>query len=176
MVAELMAIPFDERSTFRAASVPARHAFGETRDALRFMATFAGVCLLAVLTAGIVSWLPGIGSREQPVLFPPVFAITSLLLLAGSVSLNRALRFVRWEKQQLFRRQLILALVIGGLFVGSQSVGLWTLMPRDRTAEAAQAGVTTFVLMLASLHTLHCVVASLFLSFVTATTTNTTGA
>ena len=56
---------------------------------------------------------------------------------------------------------------MGSLFLGVQSFGLWTLMPHDRTAQTAQAGVTTFVLMLAALHALHFVVAVLFLSYVT---------
>jgi len=162
-----MAIPFDERSMFGAASVPARHAFGRSREARRFVATVFGVCLLAVVTGGIASRLPGIVIRGRPVLFPPAFGISSLLLLLGSVVLSRAMRFVRREKQRPFRRHLVGALAIGGLFVGFQSLGLWTLMPHDRTAQAAQVGVTAFVLMLAALHALHFVVAVLFLSFVT---------
>ncbi len=153
-------------------SPPARHAFGHIRAARRFVATVLGVCLLAILTEAVVSRLLGLVAQGgvpqgRPVLFPPAFGISTGLLLLGSLLMGRALHFVRIEKQRPFRRWLLSALAVGGLFVGVQSFGLWSLMPHDRTAHAAQAGVTTFVLMLASLHALHFVVAVLFLSFVT---------
>ncbi len=146
---------------------PARHAFGHIRAARRFVATVLGVCLLAVLTETMVSRLPGLAPQRRPVLFPPAFGISTGLLLLGSLLMGRALSFVRIERQRPFRRWLLSALVVGGMFVGVQSFGLWTLMPHDRTAHAAQAGVTAFVLMLAALHAFHFVVAVLFLSFVT---------
>ncbi len=150
-----------------AQSPPARHAFGHIRAARRFVATVLGVGLLAMLTEAVVSRLPGLTPQPRPVLFPPAFGISTGLLLLGSLLMGRALHFVRIEKQRLFRRWLLSALAVGGLFVGVQSFGLWSLMPHNRTAHAAQAGVTAFVLMLAALHALHFVVAVLFLSFVT---------
>ncbi|MBX3439461.1 MAG: cytochrome c oxidase subunit 3 [Planctomycetaceae bacterium] len=145
---------------------PARHAFGLTRAARRFFATVLGVSLLAALTEAAVSRAPGLAPRA-PEIFPPAFWISSGLLLGGSILISRALGYVRREKQGPFRWTLVTTLVVGALFVGVQSFGLWTLMPHDRTPQAAQAGVNAFVLMLAALHALHFVVAVLFLSFVT---------
>ncbi|MGD9857841.1 MAG: cytochrome c oxidase subunit 3 [Planctomycetaceae bacterium] len=146
---------------------PARHAFGHSRAARRFFAAVLGVCVVAMLTESVVSRVPRLTPRSPTVLFPPAFWISSALLLLGSLLLSRALSLVRLEKQRPFRRMLVSTLAVGALFVGVQSFGLWTLMPHDRSSQAAQVGVNAFVLMLAALHALHFVVAVLFLSFVT---------
>lgn len=149
------------------APLPARHASGHCRAARRFFATVLGVCLVAWSAGSIVSRIPGFEPHRSDSVFPAAFGVTSVLLLTGSVLFSRALWYVRLEKQRPFRRLLVSALVVGSLFVGVQSVGLWALMPQVRSPEAAQVGVTAFVLMLVSLHALHFLVAVLFLSFVT---------
>ncbi len=125
------------------------------------------VLLLATLSWWLISQIPWGRTNPPGRLFPFAFWVSSLLLLTGSVMMSRAVYFVRIERQRSFRRSLLSALAIGGMFWGVQTYGLWVLMPHDRTAEAAQSGVNAFVLMLAAVHGMHFVVAVLFLSYIT---------
>mgnify|MGYP006359933385 CR=1 FL=1 len=85
---------------------------------------------------------------------PPAFAVSTLLLIAGSLAMSKAVAAVRREKQRDFRHQLLVALAAGTLFMGVQAYGLWSLLPAERTAGDASTGATPFVLMLAALHAL----------------------
>lgn len=146
--------------------LPGRHAAGQSRQAVWFFLTGSAVLGLGVgLACLLARWL-GRPARIPEVWFPPAFGVSTLLLLAGSVALQGALRAVRRERQRAFRRWLLAGLAAGTLFVGVQAYGLWTLLPAERAAEEASLGVTPFVLMLAALHALHLSVALLFLSFV----------
>lgn len=98
--------------------------------------------------------------------FPPAFGVSSILLLVGSVALHRALEAVRVEKRAPFRRALLMALAAGTLFVGIQIFGLWCLI-KQQSPEDVSTGVNAFIVMLASLHGLHFIVALMFLSYVT---------
>lgn len=147
------------------ASPPSRHAAGQSRQAVLFFlrATLVfGASVVLALGLAAVFGRPAIVEFW----FPPAFAVSSLLLLAGSVALTRAVRSVRHERQRSLRRWLTAALAAGTLFMGVQAYGLWTLLPAERAAEQASLGVTPFVLMLSALHALHLTVAVLFLAFV----------
>ena len=98
--------------------------------------------------------------------FPPAFLASSVLLLLGSVSLSRARAFVRRERQQPFRRSLLIGLSAGTLFVTSQIYAL-TWLIRQQRPEDVQVGAGAFVAVIASLHAMHFVVALMFLVFVT---------
>ncbi len=148
-------------------TVPHRHAGGQSRLALRFFAVSVGVLLAAALVAALLHRVLGRPVAGAATIFPPAFAATTLLLLAGSFALGRAVRFVRLERQRPFRRWLQGAVVAGTLFLGVQTYALWSLVPAERTAQAASTGVTAFVLMLAGLHGLHMTVAVLFVVLVT---------
>lgn len=147
------------------AAIPARNADGISRQALQFFA-------LATVTIGIAAilfWflyrLLGKPHTGEQVLFPPAFAVSSALLLLGSFSLHRAIFFVRIEKQRQFRFWLIVSLVLGSLFMGTQSYALWLIFPNERAYETATLGVSAFVLCLTTLHGLHFGVAVLFVAF-----------
>lgn len=145
---------------------PSRHSSGQSRLALRFF----GTSLLVALVAGsILALLVRLFGRP-PVInhfwFPPAFWVSSLLLVAGSVALQRAIHFVRRERQRPFRTWLAVGLCCGTLFLGVQSYGLWTLLPGERVPADASLGVTPFVLALAALHAAHLSVAVLFQVFV----------
>ena len=98
--------------------------------------------------------------------FPPAFALSTCLLLAGSFALHRALESCRNEKARSFRRYLLWGLTAGTLFVGIQIYGLWYLI-LSQQPEDASTGVTAFVVCLAALHGLHFTVALMFLTWVT---------
>lgn len=132
-----------------------------------FARWFFLVAVLVFATAGTLAWLlidlegaDGFGGA-----FPRVFWLSTVLLVCGSVALQRALGQVRVERQKPFRRALLVALLIGAAFVGVQIYGLWCLVRSRHSAEAAE--VNAFVVVLVALHALHFTVALLFLVFVT---------
>ncbi|MCY2967477.1 MAG: hypothetical protein NT069_28245, partial [Planctomycetota bacterium] len=90
-------------------SLAERQIQNRTRRALRFI----GASLVVYVVAGLVAaaalrWLPE-SRRANEAMFPPVFAVTSALLVAGSVCLHRAIGFVKREKQREFRQSLLAA-------------------------------------------------------------------
>ncbi|MCA9052457.1 MAG: cytochrome c oxidase subunit 3 [Planctomycetaceae bacterium] len=125
--------------------------------------------LLALFAAGGISWLlMRVCGRtlSETFHFPLAFAATTPLLLLGSLRMAAAVRAVRREKQSLLRRRLHESFLIGTVFMGVQTYALWTIVPPEKSAYEASAGVAPFVLMLAALHGLHFLVATLFLSYV----------
>jgi cytochrome c oxidase subunit 3 len=119
-------------------------------------------------TAGGASWLLvrylGLSTDSQRLIFPPSFALSTLLLAAGSVMLHRASLFVRVERQRPFRRQLFLALGTGTAFVAVQTYGLISLIVQREGAIAVglKQGAFAFALM----HGVHFIVALMFVTFV----------
>jgi heme/copper-type cytochrome/quinol oxidase subunit 3 len=142
------------------------HPASPSRQALRFF----GLAFLACSCACVIAWtLATVLGRSAPTRFqfPFAFLATTALLAAGSCVMSRARRAIRRERQVEFRRWLLTALAVGAFFMGAQSYALWTILPAERSAYEASAGVAPFVLMLAALHGLHFLVATLFLSYVT---------
>lgn len=135
----------------------------------RLAVQFFAVSLLALsaagaLAAGLMRVWPATSFPQAT--FPPVFALSTAALLAGSACLSQAVDAVRREKQVRFRRFLTGALCAGSLFVALQCAALNWLVRRLNPDEAA-TGAGAFVAVLAALHGLHFVVALLFLAFVT---------
>lgn len=98
--------------------------------------------------------------------FPPAFAASTLALLWGSGLLSQAVGYVRREKQPEFRRCLCLALFAGGLFCALQMAALNWLIQRQSPADV-QTGDRAFVVVLAALHVMHFLLASMFLVYIT---------
>lgn len=147
----------------------ARHAPGTAAAARLFLALATGVVGIAILLGWGLVRLAGrqVVVTTNGMRFPPAFVLSSLLLFAGSLTLHRAVSWVRIEKQHLFRRWLLISLGLGAAFMGVQTYGLWAMLPAERSAEEASLGITPFVLMLAALHVMHFVVATLFVVLIT---------
>lgn len=140
--------------------MPSRSEF-----AVRFAVVSALLLLLAgALAAALLRIFP-VPSGRSPTQFPPAFIVSTGLLLGGSVALSRARACVRRERQQPFRRALLIALACGTLFVTSQTYALIWLIRQQHPAEV-QVGAGAFVAVIASLHAMHFVVALMFLVFV----------
>ena len=122
-----------------------------------------GTAALIAVTLIQFSGRPKSESGLRP---PPAFAASTLLLAAGSVAMQWSLHQVRTEKQAPFRRSLFVAAVVGMLFVGLQSYGIWYLLHGGTAATDPQTGVHAFVFAFVVLHALHFVVALMFLAFV----------
>ena len=132
---------------------------------LAICAVSVAVCLTWVLCR----WL-GRPDSQTPNLFPKAFAVSSILLFAGSYSLHQAIRFVKLEKQQKFRAWLVAAMLAGTTFMGVQSYALWSMFPSERAMDEATRGVLSFVICFAALHALHFLVAVLCIAFIIART------
>lgn len=134
---------------------------------MRFFLLASGACATAVLMTVGLSLAFGRPASRVGFSVPPAFAVSTLLLVVGSVAMTKAAGAVRREKQREFRQWLLVALAAGTCFMGVQGYALWWLLPAQRAAGDASLGTTPFVLMLAALHALHLSVAVLFLAFVT---------
>jgi cytochrome c oxidase subunit 3 len=131
---------------------------------------FFFVALLVFITGGLLAALLIAVARPlhtaERVGFPKVFLVSTGMLFAGSISLQRALHFVRLERQGQFRTAMLCALVAGSLFVGVQSFGLWQMLQAPLGTEAS-TGSGAFAFVLTVLHAMHLSVALLFLTYVT---------
>ena len=148
--------------------VPHRHAAGESQTAVRFFLLATLAFVISLLLATDLAGLIGRPVVRERFWFPPAFAVSTVLLVAGSVAMVKSVASVRRERQREFRQWLLIAMGIGACFMGVQGYGLWTLLPAERTTGDASLGATPYVLMLAALHALHVSVAVLFLAFVSA--------
>ncbi|MFG0332114.1 MAG: heme-copper oxidase subunit III [Maioricimonas sp. JB049] len=151
----------------RHAPVPDRRSEGLSRQARRFF--LMGVAAISVASglAWLTIRLAGAGLQGAFPVFPPPFLVSTLLLIVGSVAMHRAEHFVRYERQRQFRLWLLVALGTGVLFMATQFVGLWMMLPHDRGPAATSLGATPFVMVLTVLHALHFFVAVLAVVLVT---------
>jgi heme/copper-type cytochrome/quinol oxidase subunit 3 len=136
------------------------------RLAVRFFRAAVAVFALAAGMAWLLIRVVPVMLPASRVGFPAAFWFSTPLLFIGSVLLHRATWEVRGERQPTFRRALLAALVVGALFIGVQSFGLWCLFGQQRPDEVA-TGAGAFVFVFSFLHGLHFVVALLFLVYVT---------
>jgi heme/copper-type cytochrome/quinol oxidase subunit 3 len=134
---------------------------------VRFFLLASGAFGVAVAIAVGLGSLFGRPDARTHFWVPPAFAVSTLLLIAGSIAMSKAVAAVRRENQRSFRHQLHVALCAGTLFMGVQAYGLWSLLPAERAVGDASVGATPYVLMFAAMHALHLSVAVLFLAFVT---------
>jgi cytochrome c oxidase subunit III len=141
--------------------LPSRSEFA-VRFAVVSAVLLALACALCLLLLRVFPPLP----TKSPTQFSPAFAVSTLLLAVGSVSLWRAHGLVRRERQAPFRRNLITALAAGTAFVGTQSYAL-TCLIRQQPPDEAATGAGAFVAVIAALHAMHFVVALLCLVFIT---------
>jgi cytochrome c oxidase subunit 3 len=129
---------------------------------------FFVVSSLLLSVAGSAAWLLirglGFSAEANRLLFPSSFGLSTLLLAIGSFTLHRASLLVRVERQLMFRRNLLLSLATGTVFVAVQMYGMWCLLAQREGAVAIglNQGAFAFVLM----HGIHFIVALLFVTFV----------
>ena len=101
---------------------------------------------------------------------PGAFWCSTLLLVAGSLSLHMAVQYVRREKQRQLLTCLWAGVASGTLFVGVQGYGLWMLTRAYREgippgSDELVAG--EFGVVFAGLHAAHFIVALLFVIYTT---------
>lgn len=133
-----------------------------------FTARFIGTSALLSIAVGFLAW--GMVYAFPPMImpgvrYPPTFVASTLTLLWGSVALSRAVQSVRRERQSQFRRQLLMALGQGSLFVALQISSLNWLI-RQFPAEQAATGDQALIAVFAALHAMHFATALLFVLYV----------
>ncbi len=140
--------------------MPSRSEF-----AVRFAVISALLLIVAGALAAVLLRIFPVPTRRPPTQFPPAFLVSTGLLLIGSVSMSRARGFVRRERQQPFRRSLLLSLAAGTLFVTTQIYALTWLIRQQPPSEVA-TGAASFVAVMATLHAMHFTIALMFLVFI----------
>ncbi len=140
--------------------------------ALRFFVLSVGLLLVAMLTGFAAVRVFPAAERPGGVSMPFAFWISTMLLAACSVTLQRAAWRVRVQRLDSFRRLLAWSLLSGTIFVGVQACGLNVLVQNQTPVhsaqpESAETGANAFVVMVAGMHGVHIVVALLFIAWVT---------
>ncbi|QDT95160.1 cytochrome c oxidase subunit 3 [Gimesia aquarii] len=124
-------------STFRSRTVRNRFALLFTsRDRLSQRDFGLAIFLFSIAVlflGGLVAYIivrANLAQHHQPValVIPPLLWLSTALLFLGSISIHRALYFVRQEKQQQFRNCLNLTFLLGGAFFVIQALGLVHLL------------------------------------------------
>ncbi len=103
----------------------------------------------------------------QSLTLPISFWISTLVLIAVSVFLQRACWLVHREKQIDFRRWLVWALLAAGVFVLIQSFGMHDLLSQHLSQADGSAKVYGMSFTLSFIHALHVIGGMVFLAYVT---------
>lgn len=105
--------------------MPARRVLVQQEFGLYLLLASLGMFFVAALLALLVRRS---GAAPVPGQFPPILWVSTVTLLAGGGALQQALRQVKLEHQQPFRRWLLIAVICGSLFCVLQSIGLTQLL------------------------------------------------
>jgi cytochrome c oxidase subunit III len=126
--------------------------------AMLFAASIVGYLVVRLRAP---SWPPAGMPR-----LPASLWVSTVLILASSASIELACRGARRGQAGTTRRGLALTLLLGGAFLGNQTVGWFALVAARLTATANLYGFTFF--MLTGLHAAHVLGGIAPLAFVTA--------
>lgn len=115
-----------------------------------FAASLLGYVLIRLQHASRLA----LGSVE----LPGALWLSTALMLAGSVTMHRALRAVRLERQREFRNWLVATLALAGAFLAVQAPSMAVLLARHwRTAGASNVATYGLVITLIFVHALHVI-------------------
>ena len=103
----------------------------------------------------------------QKLTLPASFWISTVILIAVSVFLQRACWLVHREKQIDFRRCLIWSFLAAGVFVLIQSFGMFDLLSQHLSQSDGSAKVYGMSFTLSFIHALHVLGGMVFLAYVT---------
>lgn len=132
--------------------------------ALCFFLLSATTLSVSIGGAWLMIQASSIVATEGRFRFPPAFAVSTVLLILGSLTLQAASFHIRCERQRLFRRRMLQSLVVGIAFVMFQTQGLSCLLPQQKAAR--EIGLRDGAFAFALMHGVHFVVALLFVVFV----------
>ncbi len=135
--------------------------------ARRFFLATGLQCGVIVVLGFALGWMLDHPAPTKDLRLPAAFQFGTMLLAAGSWSLHDAHTNVRLERQPRFRRSLIFALVAAVLFVAVQSYGMWALIKSISPDLEMQTSVHGMVIMFATIHAMHFIVAQSVLLWVT---------
>jgi heme/copper-type cytochrome/quinol oxidase subunit 3 len=133
--------------------------------ALVFFVLSSALLALAGGTAWLLVRTSSFTGDSEQLIFPSAFLLSSACLAAGSWTLHRACQFVRIERQQLFRQQLVRSVIFGTTFVAIQTYAMWCLLIAQRSS-ADVTGLRNGAFAFVAMHALHFVVALLFVAFI----------
>ena len=113
----------------------------------------AAIVMMFAALSSVYVYIMSSGEQRQPVAMPPMFFVSTGLILVSSGTFLRAKRSLQEDKLRAHTRWLLVTLVLGLAFLGSQLIG-WR--------ELANAGVyfaghprSTFFYLATALHAAH---------------------
>lgn len=118
----------------------------------------------ALIAYGIIR--TSVSVNLKPLQMPWSFLVSTLVLMAISLSLHFSVVSVRREKQGNYRRFLTLSLVLGFLFLLLQGEGMVRLILTHFQSEAGSGKLYGICFTLALLHAAHVIGGIIFLSYV----------
>ncbi|MBA4032676.1 MAG: hypothetical protein C0478_17555 [Planctomyces sp.] len=135
-------------------AVPARRVIVQVEIGVYLMIASLAIFFIGGLAAFLIvrNQTPNLpaGSGE----FPAGLWVSTAFLIAGSVSIQKALSAVKRERQLAFRRWLVAAGVLGTLFLISQSLSLWQLL-EIHWQVLGKTRIWGFLFLLILLHAIH---------------------
>jgi len=138
----------------------------------RRLGTFGMLLFLASLTMLFLATMLGyilirfqlteaIGERQALPLgwleLPTGLWLSTLVIVASSITLHQAGRAVAIERQRPFRRWMMLTAVLAGLFLLVQVPSLYTLLAEHRQVQETGIGLYGFVFFLIIVHGAHVI-------------------
>lgn len=147
--------------------MPLSDDISRTRLARRFFLVSVGQAIVCVSLAFGLAGVFGRPAAQDQLQLPTAFQFGTVFLGLGSWLMHRSIQHVKIERQQPFRRDLLLALVLAVLFVSVQSFGLWGFVSSTKDIQNPQVNVHGFVFVFAALHAMHFVAAQSVLLWVT---------
>ena len=124
---------------------PERYRIGMWVALAAILMMFAALTSAYVFRAGIGGW--------RAVELPRVLWLSTVLILASSVTLEVARRALRWEETERYRRWLSITLLLGGGFLASQ-IWAWRQLAAQGVYVATSPH-SSFVYILTGLHGAH---------------------
>lgn len=144
-----------------------RWAENQSLMARRFFLATASQAIVCIGLALALAAVYGAPKQTEQIRLPVAFQFGTVFLLIGSWFLHSSTYYVKRERQNEFRRALLLALLFAVLFVGVQSFGLWGFVKGTRDYRNPQLNTHGFVFMFAALHAMHFLIAQSVLLWVT---------
>ncbi len=130
------------------------------------------VSLSVLFAASMLAYLlVRVGGRQAPPLHtlavPGVFWLSTVLMLAGTLAIHRAVGAVRADRRSAFRTAMIVTLLLALAFLAVQGPGLYRLYQAHEAARADNVFLYGLALLLIALHAAHVIGGVIPLALVT---------
>jgi heme/copper-type cytochrome/quinol oxidase subunit 3 len=134
--------------------VPRRaHTFG----ILLFLASLSMLFIASLIGYFVIRIFGAASPRGRALQLPPILWISTLVMVASSVTMARALRAIRAERRGDFRRALLFTTALAVTFVAIQAPALADMLRSHARLEPTGMRLYGLLFFLVLLHALHVV-------------------